>query len=201
MMIPWRWIIRISKREVVHLSLPNPNKPYGVQNQGYTKHPNERVHQLQNRLYATPHHCRHSFLTKKKKMAQKNNGNNSDEWLQNNGDIGLKGSTSFGQCLCVSETQGSRWKIKLINKSSDGKSRWIHSEQLLSHLAQVKNDIIILKFKFITICIFLSWKFAPLMLWCSGYHVSLTHWRSPVRSWAASLIMVCIFFFFKCLFM
>ena len=25
------------------------------------------------------------------------------------------------------------------------------------------------------------------LLWCSGYHVSLTHWRSPVRSWAATI--------------
>ena len=32
------------------------------------------------------------------------------------------------------------------------------------------------------------------LLWCSGYHVSLTHWRSPVRSWAATLLNLIIFF-------
>lgn len=64
--LPRRWVIRIvTKGKFAHLPLPNPNHPCRVQNHGKPRHPNHRVHQLQNRLNAAsqhPHHFLYRFL-------------------------------------------------------------------------------------------------------------------------------------------
>jgi hypothetical protein len=41
------------------------------------------------------------------------------------------------------------------------------------------------------------YEYTSKLLWCSGYHVSLTHWRSPVRSWAATFFSVLYIVFFS----
>jgi hypothetical protein len=61
--IPWSWIIRPTKGQLIHVPLPNLNHPNSIQNHGHPNHRYQWVHQLQYRLYTAPHYSSH-FLPK-----------------------------------------------------------------------------------------------------------------------------------------
>ena len=60
---------------------------------------------------------------------------------------------------------------------------------------KVINENLMAKISRFTVCIFVQFR-AVVIPWCSGYHASLTHSRSPVRSRAESLGFFCHYEYF-----
>lgn len=73
MNIPRYWMMmRMIKWQVTHVPLPGPNQPQGVHDHGQPNHPNHRVHQLEDWLYAAPYHPAHAFSLPTSQIHQNN---------------------------------------------------------------------------------------------------------------------------------